>query len=165
MPNAELNVVIEQIPEPRENGLDKVTFLFSANKGSDAQTLSKVASGGELSRLMLSLKALLAKHTSLPTIIFDEIDAGISGDVAAKTGSILEQMSESMQVITITHLPQVASKGKSHLFVHKVEQGKRTVTRIKLLNKEERVHEIAKMLSAGKVGEAALKNAKELLRN
>lgn len=165
MPNAELNVSLEELSEPKESGIDKVTFLFSANKGSEAQTLSKVASGGELSRLMLSLKSLLAKHTALPTIIFDEIDSGISGDVAAKTGIILEQMADSMQVITITHLPQVASKGKSHLFVYKEEQKNRTVTRIRSLSKDERVQEIAKMLSAGKVGEAAMKNAKELLKN
>lgn len=164
MANAELNISMEQLKEYKETGLDKVTFLFSANKGSDAQPLSKVASGGELSRFMLSLKSLLAKHTALPTIIFDEIDAGISGDIAAKTGSILEKMAATMQVITITHLPQVACKGKTHLFVYKQEQGKRTVTRIKQLNKEERVEEIAKMLSAGKVGDAALRNAKELLK-
>jgi DNA repair protein RecN (Recombination protein N) len=165
MPNAELNVQMEKLETPNASGLDKVSFLFSANKGSAAQPLNKVASGGELSRLMLSLKSLLAKHTSLPTIIFDEIDSGISGDVAAKTGNILELMAENMQVITITHLPQVASKGKSHLFVYKEETGKRTLTKIKSLTKEERVQEIAKMLSAGKVGEAALKNAKELLKN
>jgi DNA repair protein RecN (Recombination protein N) len=164
MPNAELNVQIEKVESPAASGMDKVTFLFSANKGSVAQQLNKVASGGELSRLMLSLKSLLAKHTSLPTIIFDEIDSGISGDVAAKTGLILEQMAGRMQVLTITHLPQVASKGKSHLFVYKEEGGKRTVTRIKTLTKDERVQEIAKMLSAGKVGEAAIKNAKELLK-
>ncbi len=163
MPGAELNVQLETLAEPRESGLDKALFLFSANKGSAPQPLNKVASGGELSRLMLSLKALLARHTALPTIIFDEIDSGISGDVAAKTATILAQMSGGMQVITITHLPQVASKGKSHLFVYKEDVGKRTVTRIKTLTKEERVQEIAKMLSAGKVGEAALKNAKELL--
>ena len=164
MANAELNISMEQLKEYKETGLDKVTFLFSANKGSEVQPLSKIASGGELSRFMLSLKSLLAKHTALPTIIFDEIDAGISGDIAAKTGSILEKMAATMQVITITHLPQVACKGKTHLFVYKQEQGKRTVTRIKQLNKEERVEEIAKMLSAGKVGEAALRNAKELLK-
>ena len=164
MANAELNISMEQLKEYKETGLDKVTFLFSANKGSDAQPLSKVASGGELSRFMLSLKSLLAKHTALPTIIFDEIDAGISGDIAAKTGSILEKMAATMQVITITHLPQVACKGKTHLFVYKQEQGKRTVTRIKQLNKDERVEEIAKLLSAGKGGEAALRNAKELLK-
>lgn len=163
MPNAELNVQIEKLEAPTASGMDKVTFLFSANKGSAPQQLNKVASGGELSRLMLSLKSLLAKHTSLPTIIFDEIDSGISGDVAAKTGLILEQMSDTMQVLTITHLPQVASKGKSHLFVYKEEGGKRTVTKIKTLTKDERVQEIAKMLSAGKVGDAAIKNAKELL--
>ena len=112
---------------------------------------------------MLSLKALLAKHTALPTIIFDEIDAGISGDIAGKTGEILKQMSANMQVISITHLPQVASKGKDHLFVYKEEKGKQTFTRIKQLNKEERVQEIAKMLSSGKPGDAAVKYAKELL--
>ncbi|CAN5868921.1 DNA repair protein RecN [soil metagenome] len=165
MPNAELHVQTEKLETPTTSGLDKITFLFSANKGSAPQALNKVASGGELSRLMLSLKSLLAKHTSLPTIIFDEIDSGISGDVAAKAGLILEQMAGTMQVLTITHLPQVASKGKSHLFVYKEEGGKRTVTKIKTLNKEERVQEIAKMLSAGKVGEAAIKNAKELLNN
>lgn len=165
MPNAELNVQLEKLEAPNATGTDKVSFLFTANKGSVAQPLNKVASGGELSRLMLSLKSLLAKHTALPTIIFDEIDSGISGDVAAKTGAILELMAENMQVITITHLPQVASKGKSHLFVYKEETGKRTVTQIKALTKDERVQEIAKMLSAGKVGEAALKNAKELLKN
>ncbi|MBI3509719.1 MAG: DNA repair protein RecN [Bacteroidetes bacterium] len=164
MPNAELNVQLEKLNEPGEKGTDRVMFLFSANKGSAAQPLNKVASGGELSRLMLSLKSLLAEHTALPTIIFDEIDAGISGDIAAKTGSILDKMSAGMQVISITHLPQVASKGKNHLFVYKEEKGKKTFTRIKELTKEERVQEIAKMLSDGKPGEAAVKNAKELLR-
>jgi DNA repair protein RecN (Recombination protein N) len=163
MPNAELKVQLDGFPEPRENGFDKVTFLFSANKGAALQPLNKVASGGELSRLMLSLKSLLAKHTSLPTIIFDEIDSGISGDTGARMGKILEEMGGNLQVIAITHLPQVASRGKSHLFVYKEEQDKRTVTRIRILTKEERILEIAKMLSAGKVGEAALKNAKELL--
>ncbi|HEU4717866.1 MAG TPA: DNA repair protein RecN [Bacteroidia bacterium] len=163
MPNAMLDVQLEILPEPRESGTDKATFLFSANKGSAPQPLNKVASGGELSRLMLSLKSLLAERTALPTIIFDEIDTGISGDVAAKTGSILEKLSRNLQVITITHLPQVASKGKSHLFVYKEESGKRTYTRIRRLNGEERVEEIAKMLSAGKPGDAAMRNAKELL--
>lgn len=163
MPNAEMQLELSQLTEPRETGLDKVNFLFSANKGMAPQPLNKVASGGELSRLMLSLKAMLAKHSSLPTIIFDEIDSGISGDVAAKTGTILSGMGDTMQVITITHLPQVASKGKSHLFVYKDDSEKRTVTRIRPLTKDERIQEIAKMLSAGKPGEAALKNAKELL--
>ncbi|HLG04229.1 MAG TPA: DNA repair protein RecN [Bacteroidia bacterium] len=163
MPHAELKVQLEGYPEPRENGFDKITFLFTANKGGTLLPLNKVASGGELSRLMLSLKSLLARHTSLPTIIFDEIDSGISGDVGARMGTILGQMADRLQVIAITHLPQVASRGKSHLFVYKEESGKRSVTRIKSLSKDERVNEIAKMLSAGKVGEAALKNAKEML--
>lgn len=163
MPNAVLEADLEQLPELRETGTDKVTFRFSANKGIAPQLLSKVASGGELSRLMLSLKALLAQHTALPTIIFDEIDTGISGDIAAKTGLIMEQMGKNLQVIAITHLPQVASRGQNHLFVYKLEGKQRTETSIRLLSKNERIEEIAKMLSAGKPGDAALKNAKELL--
>lgn len=163
MPNATLEANLTQETTLRESGTDKVNFLFSANKGMPAQPLSKVASGGELSRLMLSLKALLAKHTALPTIIFDEIDTGISGDIAARTGLIMEQMGKNLQVIAITHLPQVASRGKNHLFVFKQEGKQRTETNIRSLSGDERVQEIAKMLSTGKPGEAALKNAKELL--
>ncbi len=163
MPHAVLKTEHEALAELKETGLDKITFLFSANKGASPQPLHKVASGGELSRLMLALKALLAKHTALPTIIFDEIDTGISGDVAAKTGAIMERMAGYLQVIAITHLPQVAGKGNSHLFVYKEEKNKRTYTRIRALNRDERVQEIAKMLSAGTVGDAALSNAKELL--
>lgn len=165
MPSAQLKVQIEIADEPRDSGFDKVQFLFTANKGSDPQPLSKVASGGELSRLMLSLKAMLSKGTSLPTIIFDEIDTGISGDIAAKAGAIMHKMGANMQVITITHLPQVASKGDTHLFVYKEEVAKKTVSRIKQLTDKQRIEEIAKMLSAGKPGEAALENAKELLSN
>ncbi|MCU0435388.1 MAG: DNA repair protein RecN [Bacteroidia bacterium] len=163
MPNATLEVSLTQEPTLRESGTDKANFLFSANKGMATQPLSKVASGGELSRLMLSLKALLAKHTALPTIIFDEIDTGISGDIAARTGLIMEQMGKNLQVIAITHLPQVASRGKNHLFVYKQETKHRTETAIRSLQPDERIQEIAKMLSTGKPGEAALKNAKELL--
>jgi len=165
MPAAQLKVQMETNPEPLNTGFDKVLFLFTANKGSDPQPLSKVASGGELSRLMLSLKAMLSKGASLPTIIFDEIDTGISGDIAAKAGAIMHRMGANMQVITITHLPQVASKGDSHLFVYKEEVGKKTVSRIKTLTDKQRIEEIAKMLSSGKVGDAALENAKELLSN
>lgn len=165
MPAAQLKVQMEIADEPRDSGFDKVQFLFTANKGSDPQPLSKVASGGELSRLMLSLKAMLSKGTSLPTIIFDEIDTGISGDIAAKAGAIMHKMGANMQVITITHLPQVASKGDTHLFVYKEEVAKKTVSRIKQLTDKQRIEEIAKMLSAGKPGEAALENAKELLSN
>ncbi len=165
MPAAQLKVEMETMTEPLNSGFDKVQFMFTANKGSELQPISKVASGGELSRLMLSLKAMLSRGASLPTIIFDEIDTGISGDIAAKAGGIMHKMGANMQVITITHLPQVASKGDTHLFVYKEEVGKKTVSRIKQLSDKQRIEEIAKMLSAGKPGEAARENAKELLGN
>jgi DNA repair protein RecN len=146
-----------------DNGSDAVRFLFSANKGHALAEMSKVASGGELSRLMLSIKSLTAKNTALPTIIFDEIDTGVSGEVANKVGQIMEQLADNLQVITITHLPQIASKGQSHYFVYKDDEADTTRTRIKQLNQEERVQEIAKMLSGDRMGESALQNARELL--
>jgi DNA repair protein RecN (Recombination protein N) len=146
-----------------ENGTDVVRFLFSANKGHALAEMSKVASGGELSRLMLSIKSLIAKNTALPTIIFDEIDTGVSGEVANKVGQIMEQLASNLQVITITHLPQIASKGQSHYFVYKDDEADTTRTRIKQLDKNERILEIAKMLSGDKPGESALQNARELL--
>jgi len=165
MPNARLQIVNEKAGNENFNstGIDKINFVFSANKGSELKKLNKVASGGELSRLMLSLKSLIAKLTSLPSVIFDEIDTGVSGDIADKVGSIMQKMSDSMQVITITHLPQIASKGMTHLFVYKEEKNNKTFTRIKKLNKEERVQEIAKMLSTDNPTSAAIKNAQELL--
>ncbi|MGZ3821542.1 MAG: DNA repair protein RecN, partial [Mucilaginibacter sp.] len=144
-------------------GIDHVRFLFSANKGHTLAEMSKVASGGELSRLMLSIKSLTARYTALPTIIFDEIDAGVSGEVANKVGQIMERLAENLQVITITHLPQIASKGQSHYFVYKDNDSATTYTRIRQLNELERVMEIAKMLSGDKPGESALQNARELL--
>ncbi len=146
-----------------ENGVDQIKFLFSANKGHHLNELNKVASGGELSRLMLSIKSLIAKKTSLPTIIFDEIDTGISGEVAHKVGVIMEKLSKNMQVVAITHLPQIASKGKAHYYVFKETLENFTYTRLKLLNNEERITEVAKMLSGENPKEAALQNAKELL--
>ena len=147
----------------RLNGQDQIQYLFSANKGQPPMPMNKVASGGELSRLMLSIKSLIARKTSLPTIIFDEIDTGISGEVALKVGNIMETLGENMQVIAITHLPQIASKGKSHYWVYKDEQPQRTLSNIKILNDEERTLEIAKMLSGENPGEFALQNARELL--
>lgn len=144
-------------------GIDKVTFLFSANKQIPLQELSKVASGGELSRLMLSLKSLLVKSSGLPTVVFDEIDTGVSGEIADKVGNIIQNMASGMQVINITHLPQIASKGDTHFLVYKDNQSAHSNTRIKLLNKDERVVEIAKMLSGEKLSDAAITNAKELL--
>jgi DNA repair protein RecN (Recombination protein N) len=138
-------------------------FLFSANKGHALADMSKVASGGELSRLMLSIKSIIAEYTALPTIIFDEIDTGVSGEVANKVGQVMERLAQNLQVITITHLPQIAGKGKSHYFVYKDDTDAATKTRIKKLSDEERVLEIAKMLSGDKPGESALQNARELL--
>jgi DNA repair protein RecN (Recombination protein N) len=146
-----------------DNGLDNVRFLFTANKGHALSEMSKVASGGELSRLMLSIKSLITQNTALPTIIFDEIDTGVSGEVANQVGQVMEKLADNLQVITITHLPQIASKGQSHYFVYKDDEGAATNTRIKQLNKEERILEIAKMLSGDKPGESALQNARELL--
>ncbi|HTH82269.1 MAG TPA: DNA repair protein RecN [Mucilaginibacter sp.] len=146
-----------------ENGADEIKFLFSANKGHALAEMSKVASGGELSRLMLSIKSLIAKNTALPTIIFDEIDTGVSGEVAHKVGQIMEQLANNLQVITITHLPQIASKGRRHYFVYKDDTTATTYTRIKQLDADERILEIAKMLSGDKPGESALQNARELL--
>lgn len=165
MPNAQFKISISDLEAFALNGLDKIEFLFSANKGQDFKEIGKTASGGELSRLMLCLKSLLAERTLLPTIVFDEIDTGVSGDVADKIGTILEKMGKSLQVITITHLPQMASKGNNHLFVYKLDSKEKTTSHIKRLNEVERIEEIAKMLSSGKPTEIALKNAKELLNN
>ena len=163
MENAIFKIELSQKSDIGINGLDELKFLFSANKGAELNELHKVASGGELSRLMLSLKALLASKKQLPTIIFDEIDTGVSGDVADKIGEILLSMGNNMQVIAITHLPQMASKGNHHLFVYKKDDEDKTVSYIKQLNKAERINEIAKMLSKSNPTVSAIKNATELL--
>jgi len=169
MPNSTLKIELSPLPDKGADshlgpdGSDQVRFLFSANKGHALAEMSKVASGGELSRLMLSIKSLIARYTALPTIIFDEIDTGISGEVANKVGQIMERLASNLQVISITHLPQIASKGQSHYFVYKDDKSATTYTRIRQLDKQERVVEIAKMLSGDKPGESALQNARELL--
>jgi len=167
MPNAILQVINETLPEGKFdlNGNNQIRFLFSANKGQPPLPMNKVASGGELSRLMLSIKSLIAVHTALPTIIFDEIDTGISGEVALKVGNIMEKLSKNMQVITITHLPQIASKGDTHFQVFKDEKDEITNTNINILSVEERILELAKMLSGNNPGESAIQNARELLFN
>lgn len=146
-----------------ENGADHIQYLFSANKGSALQDIKKVASGGELSRLMLCIKSLLAKSVALPTLIFDEIDTGVSGEIANKVGNILVKLSANHQLIAITHLPQIASKGQHHLFVYKETNAKTTNTKLKVLNPDERLTEIAQMLSGEKPTKAAMENARELL--
>lgn len=163
MPNAQLMIQLDTIPHFTINGCDEVEFLFSANKGVAPAPLHKVASGGELSRIMLAIKSIIAKEKTLPSILFDEIDTGVSGDVAAKMAVILKDLSKHLQVISITHLPQIASKGHQHWFVYKDNEKDITTSHIKILNQEERVHEIAKMLSNEKTSAAAISNAKELL--
>lgn len=167
MPNAVLQVMNDTLPEGKfdENGNSEIKFLFSANKGQAPLPMNKVASGGELSRLMLSIKSLIAMHTALPTLIFDEIDTGISGEVALKVGHIMEKLSKNMQVIAITHLPQIASKGDTHYRVFKNELDEVTRTNINELNQEERIIEIAKMLSGDNPGESAMQNARDLILN
>jgi DNA repair protein RecN (Recombination protein N) len=163
--NAGFKVLLEPLDDFTERGADKLQFLFSANKNAEPQDISRVASGGELSRLMLCIKSLLVDASGLPTLIFDEIDTGVSGDIAERVGNIISRMAGKMQIINITHLPQVASKGENHFLVYKTEDDHSTVTRIKLLNPEERQLEIAKMLSGEEITSAALENAKALLGN
>ena len=146
-----------------KDGIDKVRFLFSANKGLELRELSHTASGGELSRLMLTIKSMIGQKNLLPTIVFDEIDNGISGEVAGRVGAILKQMGTTMQVIAITHIPQIAGKGNHHYWVYKTENDQTTATFIKKLSDKERVVEIAKMLSNETVSDAAVKTARELL--
>ena len=164
MPNARFKIELNPTNSFYSNGSDEIEFLFSANKGSDFGLLKKVASGGELSRIMLAVKSILAQYSKLPTILFDEIDTGVSGEIADKMGEIMKVMSQSMQVISITHLPQIASKGKEHFKVFKTELEHQTVTQITKLNYEERLTEIAQMLSGSVVTESAFSNAKELLK-
>lgn len=165
MPNTRFVVQVTPKSEPDADGMDEVSFLFSANKNADLQPVAQTASGGEISRLMLCIKALIAGSTALPTIIFDEVDTGVSGDIADKMGDIMQDLGAKMQVLTITHLPQIAAKGQEHYFVYKEDMAERTVTRIKKLAKDERVKEVARMLSGSALTNAAIANAKVLLRN
>ena len=163
MPNARFDIKINETASYFKNGKDELQFLFSANKGSDFGVVKKVASGGELSRIMLAVKAILAKYSKLPTIIFDEIDTGVSGEIANKMGDIMKEMSQTMQVFTITHLPQIAAKGSTHFKVFKTVLNEQTHSELKRLSNEERVLEIAQMLSGMKVSDSAINHAKALL--
>lgn len=163
MPNARFNVEITASNQYFVHGKDQLQFLFSANKGSDFGLLKKVASGGELSRIMLAVKSILAQYASLPTIIFDEIDSGVSGEIANKMAEIMKGMSSKMQVFAITHLPQVAAKGDMHFKVFKTVSDGTTHSELKLLGNEERVIEIAQMLSGAAVSDSAINHARALL--
>lgn len=164
MPNSKFKVEISLLPSPGNSGIDVVSFLFTANKNGVLCEISKVASGGEMSRVMLAIKALISKSKALPTIIFDEIDAGVSGEIAERMGIILKGISADMQVINITHLPQIAAKGDHHFLVYKQDSESETTTRLRLLTKSERIEEIAKMLSGENITTAAILNAEELLK-
>ena len=164
MPNVRFQCDFKTKENPDVTGIDTVQFLFSANKNVALQPVSQIASGGEMSRLMLCIKAMIAGATSLPTIIFDEIDTGTSGEVADRVGAIMEEMGTRMQVIGITHLPQIASKGSAHFLVYKEDQGNSTTSKIKELTADERVQEIARMLSGAEITEQAIENAKVMLK-
>ena len=163
MPHAELKVELTPIANPSEFGLESIEFLVRTNKGSSFESLKKVASGGELSRIMLAIKSILSVSGDLPAIIFDEIDTGVSGEVANNMGSIMRKMANHLQVISITHLPQIASKGKQHYKVFKETTEDNTITKIMQLNRDERLVEIAQMLSGENPSQAAIDNARELL--
>jgi len=163
MKDAQFKIEISQTDNFYSNGKDVIEFLFTANKGSEFGKIKKVASGGEMSRIMLAIKAIMANYSKLPTIIFDEIDTGVSGEVANKIGVIMKNMSNNMQVFAITHLPQIASKGKNHFKVYKEIIDNQTFSKIKNLNETERVIEIAQMLSGNEMSETALIHARELL--
>ena len=163
MPNVRFKIEIESSNIYKDNGKDTIQFLFSANKGTDFGLLKKVASGGEMSRIMLAVKSILSQYSKLPTIIFDEIDTGVSGEIANKMGEIMKDMSKTMQVFAITHLPQIAAKGTTHYKVYKTVIGENTVSELKLLNAEERIVEIAEMLSGKDISDSAMNHAKALL--
>lgn len=163
MPNVRFNMEIKSTSTYFENGKDELQFLISANKGTDFGLLKKVASGGEMSRIMLAVKAILAQYSKLPTLIFDEIDTGVSGEIANRMGEIMKEMSTQMQIFAITHLPQIAAKGTEHFKVFKSTVGDDTQSELKLLTVDERVVEIAQMLSGTVISDSALNHAKALL--
>ena len=165
MPKAKLRVAHELLPDFKSNGQDAVIFLFSANADTAEDDISRIASGGEMSRLMLAIKNLLRNSKALPTIVFDEIDSGISGEVAMKMGKIIQSFSSSTQIINITHLPQIAARGNKHFRVFKYEEDGKTYTSIKDLNAEERVEELAVMVGGEKLTDTTIQAARELLAN
>ena len=165
MPNAQFQISLSPTDHYQAKGNDTLSFLFSANKGGNFGLLKKTASGGERSRIMLTIKSLLATKIALPTIIFDEIDTGVSGEIAHKMGEIMKQMSQSRQVFAISHLPQVASKGDAHIKIYKTDIEGRTTTQFQTLSQEQRIDEIAQMLGGKDITDSARAHAKELLKS
>ena len=164
IPNTRFGIELWPKEKLSADGMDEVCFLFSANKNEALKPVAQTASGGEISRLMLCIKAMIAGFAALPAIIFDEIDTGVSGEIADKMADIMQDLGQKMQVITITHLPQIAAKGRAHYFVYKEDTAERTLTRIRLLTTGERVNEVARMLSGASLTDAAVANAKALLQ-
>jgi DNA repair protein RecN (Recombination protein N) len=164
MPDGKVVIEHHILEQPARDGKDEIRFLFTANKGVAPGDLSKIASGGELSRLMLSIKSLISERRLLPTIIFDEIDNGISGDIAGKVGDVMLDASENMQVVAITHLPQIAGRGQHHYIVFKETDGEITVSKMKKIEEEERIVEIAKMLSGDNQTTSTRETAREFLK-
>jgi len=164
VPNTRFQISFTGKPAPSSDGMDDVSFLFAANKNEQLKPVALTASGGEISRLMLCVKSMIAGCSALPSIIFDEIDSGVSGEIADKMAGIMQDLGTKMQVITITHLPQIAAKGKAHYFVYKEDTSERTVTHIRRLSDAERIDEIARLLSGSEKTQAAIDNAKALLR-
>ena len=163
MPDAQIQFKITATNSYFKSGKDTIETLFTSNKGMQLGMLKKVASGGEMSRIMLAIKAVMANYTKLPSIIFDEIDTGVSGEIAIKIGEIMKEMSKNMQVFAITHLPQIAAKGTQHYKVYKFTENETTVSELKLLKQDERIKEIAEMLSGKSISDSALNHAKTLL--
>lgn len=164
IPNTRFGIELWPKEKPSADGMDEVCFLFSANKNEALKPVAQTASGGEISRLMLCIKAMIAGFAALPAIIFDEIDTGVSGEIADKMADIMQDLGQKMQVITITHLPQIAAKGRAHYFVYKEDTAERTLTRIRRLTTGERVNEVARMLSGASLTDAAVANARALLQ-
>ena len=164
MQHARLKVEVKKLDHLAAMGMDEIEFLFAPNVGSRFMSIKDVASGGELSRLTLCTKSLVASAIPLPTLIFDEIDTGISGDVALKMGTILHKLANRHQVISITHTPQIAVKADRHYFVYKAVRDQKTITNVKLLSMDERIRAVATMLSGSPPSSSAIENAKELLK-
>ena len=162
--NPQFKVEFTELDSYNDNGIDKLKFLFSANKGSELKDLSKIASGGEISRLMLCISFIISKNKNLSTIIFDEIDAGVSGEIADLMSKMMVDMSINQQVISVTHLPQIAAKANHHYLVYKSEQSNVVQSLIKKLNEDESTLEIAKMLSGKEVTASAINNARDLIK-
>ena len=163
MENAKFDISVKLENEYLSNGKDSLLFLFMANKGGEFKPLKKAVSGGELSRIMLAIKSILSKYIQLPSIMFDEIDSGISGEISNKMATIMLQMSKTLQVFTITHIPQIAAKGDSHFKVYKEDINNKTTTHLQKLNNDERIVEIAQMLGGEKMSGSAIAHAKQLL--